>query len=64
MLYSDHLHPVDLGNPHHSKQVFGELPPQGQHPWQKLLRVMTAAIPIGLFLAALPPNVVYLNTAQ
>ncbi|XP_059482788.1 uncharacterized protein LOC132200973 [Neocloeon triangulifer] len=33
-------------------------------PWRKIIRVLTAAIPIGLFLAALPPNVVNINATQ
>ncbi|XP_065345585.1 uncharacterized protein LOC135943104 [Cloeon dipterum] len=33
-------------------------------PWKKIVKILTAAIPIGLFLAALPPNVVHINATQ
>jgi hypothetical protein len=33
-------------------------------PWRKVLKVLTAAIPIGLFIAALPPNIVHINATQ
>ncbi|KAF4532734.1 hypothetical protein B566_EDAN011926 [Ephemera danica] len=62
----DHLGHFGGGDHYHMKGLlFGDAAVEHQNPpWKKLLRIATAAIPIGLFLAALPPNVVYVNTAQ
>jgi glycopeptide antibiotics resistance protein len=32
--------------------------------WKKVLNMLTAFIPLGLFLAALPPNILTINTTQ
>lgn len=32
--------------------------------WKKVLNMLAAFIPLGLFLAALPPNILTINTTQ
>jgi hypothetical protein len=32
--------------------------------WKKMMNMLTALIPLGLFLAALPPNILTINTTQ
>lgn len=35
--------------------------PRGLSPWSKILKLLTAVIPIGLLLSALTPRVIYVN---